>query len=96
MDSLYCSEYIYTFPCSFLAARPIICMSAEVDLKNHCLSASIMAILETSGRSSHSLKRFTHTITSIFHSLSSLSISNLSSVSTSLCKYFTFTPFSIR
>ncbi|MDR1987550.1 MAG: hypothetical protein LBQ24_01995 [Candidatus Peribacteria bacterium] len=58
------------------------------------MSASNIQILLTSGKSSHSLSKFTQTITSIFHSLNSFKISSLSKVSTSLCKYFTFTQFS--
>ncbi|MDF1682970.1 MAG: hypothetical protein P1U46_04650, partial [Patescibacteria group bacterium] len=91
-----CSLYIYTLPFSFLAALHMICIREDSLLRNHCLSASSIHILLTSGKSRPSLSRFTHTITSILPSLSSLSISSLSIVSISLCKYFTFTQFSSK
>jgi len=67
-------------------------MSASLERKNHSLSASNIEIKETSGKSNHSLNRFIHTTTSIFQRRKSLSISILSKVVISLCKYFALIP----
>jgi len=94
MDLVILSAYNTTSEFGFLAALHIICIKAVVDLKNHSLSASNIAINVTSGISIHSLNKFTQTIISIIQSLSFLIISYLSSVSISECKKYALYHFS--
>ena len=80
------SAYIITLPDAFLAALPIVWIRLLVLLKKPCLSASMMAISDTSGISIPSLNRFIPTTTSYLPSLNSLIILSLSNVFISLCK----------
>ena len=91
-ESVMSSTYIITRPLTFLAARPIVCISDVSFLRNPSLSASRMATKDTSGKSRPSLKRFTPTNTSNLPLLKSSTISILSNVSISECIYLTLTP----
>src|SRR5262249_17725132 len=62
--SVYLSAYISTLPLTFLAARPIVWISAVWPRRKPSLSASRIATSETSGRSSPSRRRLTPTSTS--------------------------------
>ena len=82
IDRVTVSAYIMTLPCSFRAARPIVCIKERSARKNPSLSASRMATSDTSGRSSPSRSRFIPTRTSKTPSRRSRMISILSMVST--------------
>lgn len=85
-----------TCPLTFRAARPMIWRSDVFDRRNPIFSASRMPMNDVSGRSSHSRRRFTQTMTSISQRRYSLRVSRRSIVSISEWRYFTFTPFSAR
>ena len=96
IDLVIVSPYIITWPFEFLAALPIVCIREVSERRKPSLSASKIAIKETSGKSNPSLKRLIPTSTSYFPSLKSLIISILSIVSISECKYVTFISKSSR
>lgn len=78
------------------AARPIFWISDVVDLKNPSLSASNIAINDTSGKSIPSLRRFIPTSISASPERSFLIISRRSNVDISLCKYSVLYHLEIR
>ena len=88
------SPYRITCPFTCRAARPATCMSELRDRKNPCLSASITATNDTSGKSSPSLNKLIPTRTSNSPRRRSRRICTRLNVSISLCKYRTrrFTP----
>ena len=96
MDSVIVSAYIMTLPLKFLAALPMVCMSAVSERRNPSLSASSMATSDTSGMSRPSRRRLMPISASNLPCLSSLIICTRSSVSTSLCRYLHFTFLSLR
>jgi hypothetical protein len=81
---------------AFRAARPMIWRRLVFDLRNPTFSASSIPMNDVSGRSRPSLRRFTHTITSIVPRRNSLRISSRSRVSISLWRYLTLSPFSAK
>lgn len=81
--SVQWSAYKTTSLFGFLAARPMIWIRDVVERKNHSLSASKIAINETSGRSIPSLSKLIPTRISITHVRSFLIISQRSIVDTS-------------
>ena len=83
IEPVVLSAYKITFPSTFLAALPIVCISEVSDLRKPSLSASRIATREHSGISKPSLRRFIPTRTSNTPVLKSLRISILSSVSIS-------------
>ena len=96
IDSVTVSAYMITSPPMFRAARPIIWISDHADRRNPSLSASRIATSVTSGRSMPSRSRLIPTSTSNTPSRRSRRIATRSSVSTSLCRYWTLTPSSLR
>ena len=89
MLSVNSSAYIITFPSTFLAARPIVCINDLSERKNPSLSASKIATKDTSGKSNPSLNRLIPTKTSNSPNLKSRIISILSSAFVSECIYLT-------
>ena len=77
------SAYKITFPSTFLAALPIVCINEVSDLKKPSLSASNIATKEHSGMSRPSLNKLIPTKTSKSPVLKSFRISIRSSVSIS-------------
>ena len=78
------SAYRITSHFGFLEARHMFWTKAVVERRKPCLSASNMAINETSGRSIPSLRRFIQTIISISPDFNFLIISRRSMVAISL------------
>ena len=96
IDSVTVSAYMITSPPMFRAARPIIWMSDQAERRKPSLSASRIATRVTSGRSIPSRSRLIPTSTSNTPSRRSRRIATRSSVSTSLWRYWTLTPSSLR
>ena len=96
IDSVIRSAYITTSPPVLRAARPIIWMSDQALRRKPSLSASRIATSVTSGRSRPSRRRLIPTSTSYTPSRRSRRIATRSSVSTSLWRYWTLTPSSLR
>ena len=66
MESVILSPYIITCPLAFLAQRPTVCIKLLVLRKNPSLSASNIAISDTSGISIPSRNKLIPTTTSYF------------------------------
>ena len=96
IDSVILSAYIITLPLMFLAARPTICTIARSDLKNPSLSASKIAIKDTSGKSRPSRSKLIPIKTSKTPLRKSANISTRSRVSISECMYLQRTPALVR
>ena len=96
IESVILSAYIMTFPSAFRAARPIVCTNERSLRKKPSLSASRIAIKETSGTSIPSRNKLIPIRISNSPNRKSRIISVLSSVFTSLCKYLTFKPNSLK
>ena len=96
IDSVTRSAYMTTSPPVLRAARPIIWISDQALRRNPSLSASRMATSVTSGRSRPSRRRLMPTRTSYTPRRRSRRIATRSSVSTSLWRYWTLMPSSLR
>ena len=96
IDSVTRSAYITTSPPVLRAARPIIWISDHALRRKPSLSASRIATSVTSGRSRPSRSRLIPTRTSYTPRRRSRRIATRSSVSTSLWRYWTLMPSSLR
>ena len=95
IEPVIVSAYMMTCPSTFRAALPMVWMSDVSDLRKPSLSASSIATRVISGMSSPSLRRLIPTSTSNTPRRRSLTISTLSMVSISECRYFTFISLSL-
>ncbi|CAM5588191.1 hypothetical protein SCALM49S_00488 [Streptomyces californicus] len=86
MAGVTLSAYMWTWPETLRAARPMVWMSEVPERRKPCLSASRMATRDTSGRSRPSRSRLMPTSTSYSPERSSRSSSMRRRVSTSLCR----------
>src|SRR5690606_14683333 len=86
IDGVTVSAYMWTWPDTLRAARPIVWMRDVSERRKPSLSASRIATSDTSGRSRPSRSRLMPTSTSNSPERSSRSSSMRRSVSTSLCR----------